>query len=443
MKKISSYISAILLGVLALQSCDDNWTRPPMDVPTFPAGTKANTTIADLKAQYWQSSDSYGTTIGRTADGDSVIIVGTVVSSDESGNIYKLIVVQDETSAITIGIDTTSIYEQIPTGVAVAINATGLTIGKYSGLMQMGIADGSGVNRMPYWLLESRTIIDFSAGKVDTTTVTIPELLEASKTTEGQVEWQSKLIRIDNVKFKEAGEGFTTGSTTSRYIVDDAGNSMIVYNSSYSSFAYDKLPYGHGSVVGILSCYRTAWQLLLIDEASCIDFDGEGAPDPNLETVFKEDFGALSQGDFTIDNILLGEGLSYVWEPTDKYGMKASAFANSTCIESDSRLISPVIDLTNYHTPILQFHHCCNKFASLDNAKAEATLEVRAEGGEWTKVTIPEYSTNDSWTYVDSGDIDLSAFAGKKIQFAFHYTSSAASAGTWEVENVVLTAIKK
>ena len=43
-----------------------------------------------------------------------------------------------------------------------------------------------------------------------------------------------------------------------------------------------------------------------------------------------------------------------------------------------------------------------------------------------------------SWTFVGSGNVSLSAFAGKKIQIGFKYTSTAAKAGTWEVKNVII-----
>ena len=81
MKKISSYITALAIGALALQSCSDNWEQPAYAVPTFPSGLEANTTIADLKAAYWQDSDSYGTRVGLLDNGDSIVIVGTIMST--------------------------------------------------------------------------------------------------------------------------------------------------------------------------------------------------------------------------------------------------------------------------------------------------------------------------------------------------------------------------
>lgn len=442
MKKISLYITSLALGALALASCSDNWERPPMDVPSYPEGFKPTMTIAELKTQYWQDQDAYGTTIGRK-DGQDIYIAGAVVSSTAAGNIYKTLVLQDATGAITIGLDTTKIEELFPMGVGMAVNVTGLAIGRYNGLMQLGTLQGTGVNRISYSLFKPHTMLDFWSGGLDTTVVTIPEMNEQMKTLEGKIAWQSRLVRINGVKFVEAGEPFSNGGNTSRYIVDSEGNRMIVYNSSYADFAYDKLPYGTGDVVGILSCYRTSWQLLLIDAAGCIDFDGEGAPDPNLTTILNESFASKSQGDFTIENVFLADGLNHVWEATDTYGMKASAYVSGQNLESDSWLISPVLDLTGFASPQLRFSHCCNKFASLDDAKKQCTLSVRVDGGEWTPVAIPEYSGNDSWNFAESGTIDLAAFAGKKIQIGFRYTSSSTSTGTWEIKNVVLTAIKQ
>lgn len=440
MKKISLYISALLLGATAMQSCSDNWEQPPMDVPVFPAGTEATITIKELKELYWQDNETYGTTVTTLADGKNATVIGTVVSSCTPGNIYKSLYLQDATGAICIGIDTSAVSSAYPQGMKMAVNTTGLAIGRYNGMMQLGVLQGSGVNRITMPEFRPHASIEFG-GKMDTTLTTIAALNDVARSREGQIEWQSRLIRINNVKFQEAGEPFTTGSTTSRHIVDDEGNSMIVYNSSYADFAYDDLPFGHGDVVGILSCYRTSWQLLLIDTDGLIDFDGEGAPDPNLRKILEESF-AKGQGDFTIDNILIGEGLSYVWTADTQYGdMKASAFTNGSSKPSDSWLISPMIDLNGFTDAKLTFAHCCNKFDA--DPTTQVSVAVRLEGSEdWNILNIPQFSTNKDWNFVDSGDIDLTPYSGKKFQIGFHYTSSAASSGTWEVKNVLVSAIK-
>ncbi len=152
-------------------------------------------------------------------------------------------------------------------------------------------------------------------------------------------------------------------------------------------------------------------------------------------TIFSQAFKADGQGNFSIDNKSLPEGLEYVWNHDSKYGMKASAFKDTKCLASESWLISPEIDLSAATNPILTFSHALNKFESVDAMKNEATVWAKASGGEWTKLSGVAYSENSNWTFVDSGEIDLSAYAGKKMQIAFKYTSSESSAGTWEVDN--------
>ena len=48
---------------------------------------------------------------------------------------------------------------------------------------------------------------------------------------------------------------------------------------------------------------------------------------------------------------------------------------------------------------------------------------------------IPNYPSNSGFTFVNSGDIDLSAYCGKRVKVAFRYRSTSAKAGTWEVNN--------
>lgn len=42
---------------------------------------------------------------------------------------------------------------------------------------------------------------------------------------------------------------------------------------------------------------------------------------------------------------------------------------------------------------------------------------------------------------MSTGQMDLSKYAGKKIQVAFHYTSDT-KAGTWEVKNLKINGFK-
>ena len=172
-------------------------------------------------------------------------------------------------------------------------------------------------------------------------------------------------------------------------------------------------------------------------------FGGGGeAPAVPVE-IFTESF-TESLGDFTVENPVLPEALSFVWTwGGANYGAKASAFKDNISYATESWLISPAIELSVYTEPVLAFEHVVNKFPDLAFAKANCTLWARVDGtNTWEQVIIPEYSTNDSWSFVPSGDIDLSAYEGKTIQLGFKYVSEDGKSGTWEVKNLTLTGIE-
>ena len=144
-------------------------------------------------------------------------------------------------------------------------------------------------------------------------------------------------------------------------------------------------------------------------------------------------------GDFTIDNKVMNDPLSWVWNHDSGYEcMKASAYFENKNYESESWLISPVIDLKSETSAYLTFEHATN-FFNTSTLEDDAAVWAKEDGTEnWTKVTGVTYPASQGWTFVDAGDIDISAYAGKKMQFAFVYKSSSSKAGTWEVKNVVV-----
>ena len=155
------------------------------------------------------------------------------------------------------------------------------------------------------------------------------------------------------------------------------------------------------------------------------------------ELPYSEPFKGVGIGEFSIDNVSLPSALTYVWTYDSRYGMKASAFVNGTAYLTESWLVSPLIDLPSAAQPQLSFKHAVNQFASVAKAKEEATVWARVKGGEWTKLEV-NYPADLGWTFVESGAIDLSDFAGNLVQIGFKYTSTADKAGTWEIQDFLV-----
>ncbi len=286
MKKISLYIAAFALAA-GMSSCDDDFSRPPVVLPETLKVEPTMTTEA-FKTQFWGTVQTGPTEVGFTEKGDSIILTGRVCSSDESGNIYKNVVIQTidangEQIALSFSVNRNDIFEIFPFGQEVAVRATGLNIGPYRKLLQFGSVNGDQMTFMDEAVFTAHVVRNGSPlpdpAKVDTTVATLAEIVAAKSTDSELMKWQSRLVRVNDVSFEDAGQQFAGQQNTDRYVTDGKGNRLNVRNSSYSDFSDKKLPYGTGAVAGILSYYQSDWQLLLIDEAGCIGFDGV-APEP-------------------------------------------------------------------------------------------------------------------------------------------------------------------
>ncbi len=294
MRNLKSYIASLLFVAIGLTGCQDDFDNPVLQGPEATIG--ANTSILDLKTAYWNKTDSnyidniddnfknYIATIGTKENGEHIVIAGRVISSDRSGNIYKNLVIQDETGALTLSINQSGLYNNYRIGQEVVIDVTNMHIGKYNGLQQLGWPDyseeyGWQATFMPFAFFTQHTQLNGlpEPEKVDTLLMSLENLSSADL-----IKSQSQLVRFNNVRFaNEDGEfadgsmAYTDGSeiNSNRALYDENGNTIVVRNSGYASFWSDKLPVGYGDVVGILSYYGTSgWQLLLRSTDDCMNF---------------------------------------------------------------------------------------------------------------------------------------------------------------------------
>lgn len=735
MKIFKSFIFGLMAAATlgGFVSCQDDIDAPEPIAPVAENLDKVNTTIKEFKKEYWQDDQNYCKQVGTKPDGEHIYIKGRVISSDESGNVFKSIVIQDETAALAFSVNAYNLFLDHRVGQEMVVDLTGMYVGKYNNLMQMGwpdeYQDGLQTTFMSPEFFKAHVE---NNGMPEPSKVIVHQLEAISDIpngTDGLIEWQSQLVRCNNVTFvpkanpNDASELVTTFGiykTNMNQGLLLAGQELTLRVSGYADFVNEKMPTDPCDATFLLSYFGTGWQFMLMNTsdienvgnptlpkgtkenpwtvadaiseisggatpqgwtagyivgtvapsvtevtsntdiewgadatlassvviaptADCTDisqciviqlqvgttmrnlvalrdhpenlgklltvygtldhvfgtygitgnsgtggefmlegvevpdepmpgqgdgteaspyscaqviamnpssttaspeggsqvwitgyivgyvptggsttkledakFTVEGAPYSNIvlaptadckdvnlciavqltnttdqnkavrsalnlgdnpgklgaqvsifgdvmkycmapglkNTTAYKDLGgvvgptptpgdalyeasfATDEDGWTINNVSMASALTYVWKH-DSYGyMKASAYKDGTSYASNSRLESPVLDLTSATTPVLTFEHVTNKFPSVADAKRLVWLEARTEGGSWTKVSIPNYSGNNGWSMVESGNIDLSAYAGKKMQLAFVYTSEDGTSGTWEVKNV-------
>lgn len=440
MKKIKFIALAFL--ALTLGSCmGDGYADPDLTekVPASPWGNnslreKNVISIADLKTQFATIINSDN---GYKQIEKDMMIKAVVTGNDVSGNIYNQVSVQDASGAIIIAINGSGLSGYLPVGQEILVNLKGLYIGSYKKLPQIGgvntkLSDGSlGMGKIERAIWNEHFKI-LNPGEADASTV-VPEEFDLTKLTDPAYMDANvgKLMTLKKVKFASAnGKNVWApdDTNTSLELIDAetgkkiSSSNLVVRNSGYSKFANEVVPQGVFDITGIFTRYNNTWQIVLrsTDDLKSV-----------VLAYLSEPFDA-SQGNFTIDNIKLADGVEFVWKwASAAYGMKASGYVNGSKQELQSRLKSPAIDLKSAKSAKLMFDQAIN-FAS--DMKQECKVQISTDGKTWTDLDVQGYPTENSWTFVSS-TADLTKYCGKTIYIGFLYSSSPTGAPTWEVKN--------
>lgn len=288
------YTLPLLVMAVLMTGCERDYDAPPLNEPVY-TGAQPNTTLAQLKEKY--SAATAETPVVIT---DDYIAKAYITGNDESGNIYKQIIVQDATAALPIQLDQGNVYTTYRRGQEVFINLKGMCVSVYGGEQQLGWPDGY-LYRMPFAnfkeLVQKNGWPSADNAKPEVITDISVINLDVSKMT-------YRLVQLEGVHFVNGGKNtFATTSGFGEETLKDAhGNTITVRTSNYASFAYETLPVGTGTVVGILGRFNGAWQLTIPAYSDVFGFDGvepgEGGGGETGETVlFSETFGTPVQGE--------------------------------------------------------------------------------------------------------------------------------------------------
>ena len=107
-------------------------------------------------------------------------------------------------------------------------------------------------------------------------------------------------------------------------------------------------------------------------------------------------------------------------------------------------IISAQISLPAGATSVISFDYAAREFSSVST---DFTLWVSEDynpqnkdiNGNWLQITTPEpFKNTVDWNMVNSGDISLKAFKGKKVYVAIKYLSSDNNAGILQIKNLLV-----
>ncbi|MGL5235773.1 MAG: DUF5689 domain-containing protein [Empedobacter falsenii] len=314
--------SILSLGLFTAQSCvqDDDYSTPPVECPKV----DANISIKDLKDKLKTGQlniDEKGNIL------DDLIVEGFVISDDETGNVYKTLMLQNSATDGTDGIqfvsDLVNLYTRYPLGSKIQIHLKGLKVANDRGAIKIGSSVGQyDLNN----LLES----DIKS-KIFRTCDPLVEIKPRVYTnikdalTEENI---NTVVTLEGVQFlqPEIDKTYAENQVTKdRKLVDKKGEEVILRNSGYAKWWQSALPTGSGSIRVIISRYNSTWQLY-INDTNDVKFDqGRFTVIPEgYEEIKgnKEDFESAKKNNYNTGDLDLTTGTwtfsdGGVFDPSD------------------------------------------------------------------------------------------------------------------------------
>ncbi len=410
----------LLIGVIAFSSCvKQNFDAPPSNCDSL--NITPTMTINQLKALF---------TGDTTRLDDSVIVEAYVTSTDQYGNFYKELVVQDSTGAIAIQIDASYLFTKYPVGQKVYLKCGGLYLGKDDGVVKLGsLYNDYGVTK--FGRIQGEAVIDEHIVKTCDNEQQAPKVITLDQISDAYL---YQLIEIHNVQFSKSDTGQTWADainlqSSNHTLIDANMKSLTVRTSGYAAFARDSLPKGSGTITGILGKYNDTYQLY-IRSLDDVDMDSARFKEP----IFKdfEDGSIYSGGWFT--KIVTG---STNWELGTYNGNYAqcSNYNNGSHTQSEVWYITPELSLQDFDNPYLSFKNACNYNGADLEVKYSTDYDGLSDPGSATWTDLNPTLSTGSWSWVNSGELTIP----KNTKYiAFVYYGSDSDGKTWEIDNILI-----
>ena len=375
----------------------------------------------------------------------NLVVRGYVSSSDFSGNFYKEFYMQDEienpTAGIKVSINQVDSYNQFNVGREVYIKLQGLSIGETnSGDGVIAIGGGGNAAGDEISEISENRASDCILRSTNSFTL-VPLALNLSEINDSHIGLYVSALSaqfsagLDGLTYVDPDEDYDTQRDLESCV--DSGT-LKLETSAFSNFNDSMLPTdGSGTITGIITRdYFGDNRVMMLNTKDDVNFDSS-----RCDPLFADDFSSNNLDNWTVVSVT-GE---QQWEITP-YGnpapsAKISGYSGGSNANEDW-LITSTIDLSSLSTVTLNFQSVVRYngpslevYASSDYSGGDPTSD-----GNWTELSVTLDTDSSSWSsWTDSGNIDLSSYAGGNVHIAFKYVSTSSASATYEIDNVLLT----
>lgn len=457
LQRIACVTSAIFLA-----SCSSSDDSTPSTVNT--SSSLNAKTISQIKGMYTSGLVDFS----KANNGQSVSVSGYVVSTDEFGNFYNRLIIQDQPEnptaglRIDIAIDSTKkIHQNYEVGKKVIVklydknqpqlNALGMQ--KYDGGYRIGqIKNDSILTKIGDSIYKQHISATAEQAAV------VPKVLKPSEFKDNHI---NTLVALDNTQFTDAELGLTYGEPTSdkypsnRTLVscNDNKSETILRTSGSATFKNTTVPSKNGKIVGVLGKYKEDYQLV-IRNTTDVNFTAARCGG----AVFEENFSAAEHN----TNLDLAGWINYaqagndpeksLWRERIYQGNGYAQFAPYQSSDSSNVawLITPGINMNAQSGEVLTFTTASrDTYFDAGHTPLEVFVSTNFNGSTsgissatWTKLnpTLTTKATAGTYEEISSGDINLSSYSGT-LYIAFKYSGGGETEDTpIQLDNIKITA---
>ncbi len=458
-------INISLIVAFFLTGCTDtiDFDPPQSDDPRI--DLSANTDIRGLINQYEQSGEE----IHTFPEGSGSVVEAVVASSDEAGNFYKALVLQDsgddEVRGVVLMIDLRASYARYGYGTKIYLRVEGLSMYRDDSGYRMGFLRRDGLSPIPEPLLDRHIV-----------RTGIREKLKVPLFEAGQLgdEMLNTRIRVNEAQFERedlgktyAGEPYDSYNALRPIYLCLQEAPLFLSTSVYSDFKSEILPGNSFDAEGILSRDYDGRLVLLVNSPEDLILKGERSCEREYfscsppseedkvnsgqvgleEVIFYEDFEGIGstreieEAGWMNVNRHFGAG-KYVKRTSNDNGfLRISAYGTQEPV-LDAWLVSPVIDLDSSSDEVLSF----DSRATFNRGRLLTlwfTNDFEKDPGEarWHQLEakVSEGSSDGSnERFINSGRIRLDCLQGR-VRFAFRYLGGDPSPSTnYDLDNVLI-----